>query len=153
MKTVRVISWIAVVIWMGLIFYMSAQVATESNELSIGITDKIITGIEKMLPGVRIDPYRMNHYIRKSAHFCTYMILGLLVSNAYVPGKVKNSKAYLISLAICVLYATSDEIHQLFVPGRGGQVKDVLLDSFGSLTGVGIYVLLTRWIGKKRNKE
>ena len=34
------------------------------------------------------------------------------------------------------LYAASDEIHQLFVPGRSGQLRDVLLDSDGVAAGI-----------------
>ena len=44
-----------------------------------------------------------------------------------------------IAIAICVLYAISDEVHQLFVLGRCGQVRDVILDGFGSMVGIGIY--------------
>ena len=34
------------------------------------------------------------------------------------------------------LYAASDEIHQLFVPGRSGQLRDVFLDSAGVAAGI-----------------
>jgi VanZ family protein len=42
----------------------------------------------------------------------------------------------------CVLYAVSDEVHQLFVPGRGAQVTDVLIDNAGAFVGIGIYEVL-----------
>ncbi|HBN85948.1 MAG TPA: VanZ family protein [Clostridiales bacterium] len=153
MKTRKICSWILVVMWMGLIFFMSAQVADQSNEISTGITDRIITGIEKLVPTIRIDRYSMNHLIRKSAHFYTYMVLGLLVCNALMLGKNKKLKTYLTALIICVLYAISDEVHQLFVEGRGGQIKDVLLDSIGSLTGLGLYAVLVRLIRLSRKKR
>ena len=35
-----------------------------------------------------------------------------------------------------MLYAISDEVHQLFVPGRGGQVKDIVIDSAGAIVGI-----------------
>ena len=44
-----------------------------------------------------------------------------------------------LSLLVCVLYAISDELHQLFVSGRGAQVKDVLIDSAGATVGVCLY--------------
>ena len=47
-----------------------------------------------------------------------------------------------IPIIICILYAISDEIHQLFVPGRSGQVSDVLLDTLGAFTGIMIYKLI-----------
>lgn len=45
----------------------------------------------------------------------------------------------LLALATCIVYAVSDEIHQLFVPGRGAQVKDVMIDSTGAFAGIIIY--------------
>jgi VanZ family protein len=39
----------------------------------------------------------------------------------------------------CILYAISDEVHQLFVLGRGAQVVDVLIDSLGAFVGIGMY--------------
>ena len=37
---------------------------------------------------------------------------------------------------ICFLYACTDEFHQLFIAGRSAEIKDVLIDSFGSLTSI-----------------
>ncbi len=39
-----------------------------------------------------------------------------------------------------ILYAVSDEVHQLFVPGRGGQLTDVIIDTAGAGAGLGIYM-------------
>ena len=49
-----------------------------------------------------------------------------------------------LSFLVCVLYAISDEVHQLFVPGRGAQVKDVFIDSAGAIVGVGLYLIISR---------
>lgn len=40
-----------------------------------------------------------------------------------------------LTILICILYAISDEVYQLFVPGRGGQVSDVILDIVGAIVG------------------
>ena len=53
-----------------------------------------------------------------------------------------DKKLVLLSVFLAFLYACSDEIHQLFVPGRSGQVSDVLLDTLGSFTGIMIYKLI-----------
>ena len=55
---------------------------------------------------------------------------------------------YLISIILCIIYATSDEIHQLFVPGRACQLRDILIDSIGSITGVYLYKLINTKILK-----
>ena len=67
---------------------------------------------------------------------------------------LKLKTKLLSALTISLLYAISDEIHQLFVPGRAGQIRDVLIDFSGSLTGV-IFALifitiLSKIILKKR---
>lgn len=45
-----------------------------------------------------------------------------------------------------MFYAMSDEIHKLYVPGRVGQVKDLFIDSDGSVVGNGVYGFLKRII-------
>lgn len=47
-----------------------------------------------------------------------------------------NSKILIISILMCVIYACSDEIHQLFVFGRSGEIRDVLIDFIGSFIGI-----------------
>ena len=43
---------------------------------------------------------------------------------------------YVMGLAVTFLYASSDEIHQLFIPGRSGQFTDVLIDTSGGLAAI-----------------
>ncbi|MFP5109854.1 VanZ family protein [Neobacillus sp. C211] len=55
-------------------------------------------------------------------------------------------------IGICVLFAVSDEFHQLFVAGRGAQVKDVFIDSAGAIVGIVIYGIVNRFLSKKSVK-
>ena len=63
----------------------------------------------------------------------------------------------LISLAICILYATSDEIHQNFVKGRSCEFTDVLIDSggvaFGIIIAVALFSAVTFVISKKQDSR
>lgn len=139
-KKRNVIHWLPVVLWMTLIFMLSSQTSVGSNTLSKGITKLIIEIIGKFLPinietsTVDVHVSQLNHFVRKFAHFFSYMILGIFVSNAL--HKSGSKKVILYSLVFCVVYAVSDELHQIFVPGRGCQLKDVIIDSAGSLTGI-----------------
>lgn len=92
--------------------------------------------------------------IRKSAHFIAYLILGYLVSHA-MKNEASTATAWKrrgASLLFCVVYAISDEFHQLFVPGRGPMLKDVLIDGSGAAIGILLYVgareLWLRWKNK-----
>ena len=48
------------------------------------------------------------------------------------------------------IYACTDEIHQLFVPGRGGSIIDVLNDSMGALVSVLFCLLVAKLVEKHR---
>lgn len=128
--------WALVILWMTLIFLFSNQPATDSSELSSGITSKIADMINMIVSDISLNQESLNHTIRKGAHFGVYLILGVLVTNALIGSNKFKHNLILIALLICVLYAISDEVHQLFILGRSGEVKDVLLDSAGGLVGV-----------------
>lgn len=141
------------IIVMVVIFSFSAQPSQSSNHASSGFTETIVT------PFTPIPPYTMesrmavvqslNGFIRKCAHFFLYAVLGisvLLFIECYLPRR----KAWLLAAAVCLLYAAGDEFHQLFVPGRGAQVSDVMLDFCGSLAGVG-FVAAVCYLKKRFN--
>lgn len=129
-------STVLVAIWMIIIFLMSSFDATESANQSNFIVN-IINNIFK-IENIEL----LSFIIRKLAHFTEYLILGFLTINML--NKNDISKKYLLSILICIIYATSDEIHQIFVPGRACQIRDVLIDSIGSITGVYLYKLISK---------
>ena len=141
-----------------LIFCFSAQPSEQSGEVSEGVTARLLS----FLPQVREMPAAerenlidtADFFVRKCAHFSIYAALGAAVTLAMSGHKIPLSRALLFALGICLLYAASDETHQLFVPGRSGQASDVLIDFCGSLTGgllvAGILIRLSR---RKRESE
>lgn len=128
---------ILVILWMIVIFSFSNQKAVDSTKLSDGLILKTVRIIEKITNKEYSDEEILEKFVkpvRKLAHFTIYLILGVLV---YLYIKEFNiSNKFIISLLICILYAISDEIHQLFIVGRSGKILDVLIDSLGSLTGI-----------------
>jgi VanZ family protein len=83
-------------------------------------------------------------FLKKGSHFVAYAILALWIQVA-IPHK---GWAWLIA----TLYAISDEYHQTFIPGRNGQMADVVIDSIGALTAlVGLrYIELRRSLAARR---
>src|SRR5699024_6504703 len=77
--------------------------------------------------------------VRKGAHIGEYAVLGALLAWA-LPGH--SLRRATITLAIGIAYAITDEVHQLFVPGRAGQVSDVLIDTVGVVVGVAAVLFL-----------
>ena len=149
MSLYKYLSWTAVILWMTLIFNLSSQIVEQSNQLSTGITEIIVKTVKRIVPQADLDIYKLNHIVRKSTHFFVYLVLGLLVINALRRSGVYGFRSIILGLLICVLYAISDEVYQLFVPGRGGQVKDIIIDSAGATVGIGVYLLISS-VGKLR---
>jgi VanZ family protein len=115
--------WIPVLLWGALIFTLS------TSAFSAGNTAKVIDPILRWsIPGITAATVEVCHMlVRKCAHFTEYGILFWLL----VRGPMKD-RPYL-ALLLCVLYALSDEGHQIFVPGRTASLYDVALDSTGAL--------------------
>ncbi|MFF2753524.1 VanZ family protein [Psychrobacillus sp. NPDC058041] len=138
------LSWLAVILWMCLIFYLSHQPAAVSSELSTGIAELIEKTVEKVVPNADFIMENFHHQVRKNAHFFIYLVLGLLIMNSLKLSGIGKNKGMGATLLICVLYAMTDEVHQLFVVGRGAQLKDVFIDSTGAIVGIVIYSAIGR---------
>lgn len=72
-------------------------------------------------------------FLNYLAHFGEYMILSALLTTALFGGKLKAWQAVLIAVLLSSAYAASDEIHQLFVPGRMSDPVDWITDTLGAL--------------------
>ena len=73
----------------------------------------------------------------KPWHLLAYLVLGIAVVRAVaggLPARIHSSTA-LKAIAIAVAYAASDELHQLFVPGRSASLMDLLADAIGVCAG------------------
>lgn len=86
---------------------------------------------------------KAEHIVRKMAHFSIYTLLGFLASLTVGRRKLFSRKSLGV-IVFCFLYACSDEIHQIFVPGRAGMFTDVLIDTSGALTGMIISMAVMR---------
>lgn len=94
--------------------------------------------------------------VRKTAHFTEYAILGALFYLNFRQLQKLNSrpKKILLPIVFSFLYACTDEIHQIFVPGRSAQFRDVLIDTLGASFGcLLIHALLTLFTRLKSNSN
>jgi VanZ family protein len=102
----KVMRWALVVLWMGVVFAFSAQ---PQSVLDLG----------------------QGEIVSKLAHVMEYAILGWLIQRAR-----GDRRAWWQSLLMAVAYATTDEFHQLFVPGRHTRATDVMIDAGGVAIGL-----------------
>ena len=138
----KIILWCALIFCMSLIFYFSSQEATVSKGTSSRFIKTIVRIIDfndnLMEKEINAISEKLSTLVRKTAHFSIYAILCALAALLLYQYGFFGWKQFLFALAFCFLYACSDEIHQLFVEGRSGEIKDVLLDTLGGAFGSGI---------------
>ena len=139
--------------WMVFIFMMSSAGKDESNSQSGAVCDFIcehfVEGYEEMAPEEQIQmQQKISFPVRKCAHLSEYAVLGALMTLTAASWRREGEETMrtgetpggtvriLPVLAAGFLYAVSDEIHQIFVPGRSGEPRDVLIDTSGVLIGI-----------------
>lgn len=155
-KFVRALLWVLVVAQMIFIFAMSAQDASHSSEMSGQVARAVATvttpGFERMTPADQaLVVENHQHLTRKAAHVIEYMVLALLLVLAL--HALERWQTAVLSLALAALFAVFDEMHQLFVDGRGAQVTDVLIDVGGIAVGVALGMAILTLIRRRRARE
>lgn len=153
-KGKMIILTIIIILWMAFIFSMSAKNSTQSSSISGGFTYKILSmffaqfrSIDKTTQDSIVEG--LQFVVRKGAHFTAYAILGgLCFADLRVLDKFKLKINFIIALVISALYAASDELHQYFVPGRSCEIRDVMIDSLGALTGIIVVIIFSKLIEK-----
>ena len=155
----RMLSALAVLLWMAVIYIFSAQTGAISGGTS-GRILKLFIGVfypnfDSLSPDLQTSIMSIWHtVIRKGAHFSEYAVLAILCANAIRTYNFSKLWRAIIPVGVGFLYAASDEIHQLFVADRAGSPVDVCIDTagavFGALSFYGIYFLIKKI---KKRKE
>jgi len=109
----KVSAWLPVILWMGVIFFFSSMPDLPNNKIDI-----------------------LDFIFKKSAHMVEFALLF-----AWVLRATKGNISW-FNFSLPIFWAFLDETHQLFVPGRGGHLTDVLIDSSGIILA---YYLLLNW--------
>lgn len=114
--------WLPVVVYSGLIGYLSHQI-NPPNPFAWKVPDKLI-------------------------HFTEFFLLGTLLARALIWQRYFRHIQrfwYVIGILFLVLFAAADEWHQSFIPGREVEVLDWWADFLGGLTGMGVGWFFCRW--------
>jgi VanZ family protein len=135
----RIISWLLVILWAGVIFFMSSRTDTglteDMNIISMAI--EWLKAQQLALFGDGVD------ILMPFAHFCEYMVFGALLVNS-LRLHMPLGRAMLVAVVLASVYGVTDEIHQHFVPGRVCDPLDWLVDTIGAGVGSGISLLVLR---------
>ncbi len=142
----KIIKGLVVLLCMFSIFFFSTDNSVEStnksNRVILEITNLFHKDLNHKEKQEIIDTFFVP--VRKMAHYTIYFILGISLVSFLREFSIPIRRLILLSIFLAFLYACSDEVHQLFVPGRSGQFSDVLLDTFGASCGVLLYYLIFR---------
>jgi VanZ family protein len=124
--------WLPVIVWAIVISAFSTHVFSADNTGRL-----IIPALRWLFPHASLSSLERAHFLlRKSAHLTEYFILSLLILRGIRAGRKEIRLAWMaIAVLAVAFYASLDEFHQRFVPGRTAAVSDVVLDTIGGAFG------------------
>ena len=133
----------------GFIFYNSSLDAVRSSEQSGSLLDSINAFLQSLGLGIELS----DHFIRKTAHFVEYFVLGLLLSGTWY-AYIGNRKKTLFLAPVCGLFvAVCDELIQLGSAGRSCEVADMALDFSAVICAALALTLILLAAQKKRERK
>jgi VanZ family protein len=154
----KLITLSLVIFWMTVIFLMSNQPAEESSHVSGSVSYRVVSTANTVLhwnlseKELLVRAEAIQYPVRKCAHMTEYAILAILLFfhlDSYTTLKSRRRSWYLAWL-VAVMYAATDEFHQIFIKGRSGRPIDVCIDATGALIGLFVFGLCFRIILKRR---
>lgn len=157
MKLNKIIYGILLIIWMITVFMFSHQQSGESSATSGNTIRFIINNIPIVKNYTNEQKEQivelMQPIIRKLAHFTIYTIGGIIIALFINEFDIKEKRKINYSCSAGCLYSITDEIHQLFVPGRAGMIQDVIIDTLGVILGVALVWTVIEIINRRKLHE
>jgi VanZ family protein len=146
--------WLPIILWMSLIFSASSDM--QSFHHSSRILRPILLWLFPHLPENVIETIVFT--ARKGAHLTEYAILGWLYWRVLRKPVKADPRPWSwrhagIAILLVAIYASTDEFHQRFVPGREGCVRDVLIDTLGATFGMLFLWRLHYWCRRMKQKS
>ncbi|MGI6220972.1 MAG: VanZ family protein [Coriobacteriales bacterium] len=130
-----IVAWTLVVLWAAAIYYASSRTSAylDAGQGLLGAAYTWLASKLSSYLGRPIDPSPIGH-------FCEYFIFGGLITNA-LRHHMSLPAAAIFTVLIVAAYATTDEIHQIYVDGRSPDIHDWLVDVVASASAVGVAAL------------
>ena len=142
MKLFKRLFLISILVFIFVMSNMNGESSTNSSNFIMMILYRIYRNFSLMNYETFLNLY--HNIVRELAHFIEFLVLGIAL---YINGIdwFKN-KIIIKTFFIGLIYAISDEIHQLFVLNRTFEIKDILIDSFGVIVGIVlVYLVINLW--------
>ena len=123
--------------WICVLFFFSGQPGSDSGSLSKRVAEILFGWLTDR--GVPFDTLHL--LTRKLAHFGIFAVEGWLLGSALLRCMGAKAAALLTAVA-CAGIAALNELHQLLSPDRSCELRDVLIDTCGALTGLALAVVV-----------
>lgn len=153
-NVIRAVLAALIIAVMVVIFVLSAQDGNDSGGTSGGVTEFVLRlfGIDagSMSPE---EFTKIEAFVRSAAHFSEYALLAFLSAFMLYTYKLGNLPVLGFAVAFSAVYAVTDEIHQIFVPGRAAQISDWLVDTSGALLGALLMLLILAVYRAVKNRK
>ncbi|MGD8374144.1 MAG: VanZ family protein [Candidatus Woesebacteria bacterium] len=144
--TKQILKYSLLLVWMLVIFAFSNEVSSDSSARSAIFVD-VLSGYV----GGSTD--FLTFLTRKAAHIFIYFVLGVLAFNVAVDYKINTRRMIWFSIIFVACYASFDEFHQLFIPGRSGEPRDVIIDTIAGGIGVLAYYFAQKAIHVRKKRQ
>lgn len=147
MKFKKLFKLLLIIIGMLTIFTFSSQKKSQSDKVTNNLiyttikTVSKITNIEISDNKIKSFSKKIFVFVRKLAHFSIYFLLAFFIILYLNEFDITLKKKILVTILVCFIYACTDEIHQLFVLGRSGAIRDVFIDTIGAELALIIYCI------------
>ena len=128
----------------------------KAGDASLGDSAFVVGLVRPLFETVGVtDADLMQFVVRKLAHFTEYLVMGLVCRQAFPadPGRRGNRAAYAARALTVVVVPSADECSQLFVPGRSGMVRDVLIDMAGAACGLALSGWTSRLCSRRARRS
>jgi len=118
----------------GGIFFSSAMPGDASGEASMSIIHRVMA----WFPFLPFTADTLNFILRKGAHFVVFFALAFSLMHALKYYIKKPARLFFWAWGISAAYGILDELHQLFVPGRGCEIRDMVINAAGAACGAAL---------------
>lgn len=153
----RILFIILTVVCMIAIFFFSSENSSESSATSGRVISFIlkltVSDFKELSVSARkVMIHKAQFIVRKLAHFTIYTTLGFMLSMALGKRKLL-SRQTLLALTAGAVYAMSDELHQSLIPGRSCELRDVMIDTCGVMTGIIISMIVFMVLRRRERRK
>lgn len=144
---------------LGIIAFFSQEDGKRSRARSGMVTQKVLNCLDKHFPPPPEPVARawrrhtVEHNLRALAHGAEFAAAAALVCALLLSLNFPPSRARAWALGIALLFAVIDETHQLFIPRRSFQIKDIAMDCFGAYWGIVVVIAFYNILHKNELSE